>query len=399
MNTNRTYRGRASLFAICYLAYCVIYVARLNFTVGAAQLQTTGVLSTAQIGIIGSVFALVYAICKVPAGYLGDRFPAGTLIMTGLLITGLSNIAIGLRLAFLPMAVLWAVNAAGQAMLWGPMVRSLACAFGETRGKRACMYLSTAVGVGSIVGLLLAARCASSLGVAACFLVPGGAAILTALPVRLLLGRQETAPGAQRVPLRTSLGVFRDPSFRRVVLPAVAHGMIKDNLNVFLGVYFVDRFSLNVSAMAGYVFFVPLMALTGRLLYPVFYRVLREENRVSCAGFALTALALLPLPLHGLTAPGAMICLGVVSAMVSMINAQLLSVFPVRFAAAGSASFAASVLDFITYGGAGLGALLFGVLIQHYGYNSMFAVWMAGAMISALTMRRGTAVNGREDLT
>ena len=41
-----------------------------------------------------------------------------------------------------------------------------------------------------------------------------------------------------------------------------------------------------------------------------------------------------------------------------------------------------SLMDVITYGGAGLGSLLFGLLIQQYGFNSMFLVWGLVSVLS-----------------
>ena len=144
--------------------------------------------------------------------------------------------------------------------------------------------------------------------------------------------------------------------------------MIKDNINVWLGVYFIDTFQIDLERVAGYVFIIPVFALLGRMLYPAVYRILKNDSMVS--GFSLVA----------------MVCLGVLSAMVAMINTHMLSIFPTMFSAKGSLSFTASVMDLLTYTGAGIGSLIFGMLIQYFGFKSMFLIWGAVSVASFLLL-------------
>ena len=100
-------RKRALVFVTCYLAYSSIYVARLNFSVASALLESVGTLDKTGIGIIGSIFSFTYAISKVPNGYIGDRIPARKMIAVGLLIAGVSNLVIGFMPQFFSIAILW----------------------------------------------------------------------------------------------------------------------------------------------------------------------------------------------------------------------------------------------------------------------------------------------------
>ena len=38
------------------------------------------------------------------------------------------------------------------------------------------------------------------------------------------------------------------------MVPAISHGMIKDNINVWLAVYFVDSYGIDLKQMAGFIF-------------------------------------------------------------------------------------------------------------------------------------------------
>lgn len=46
------------IFTVGFLAYASIYIARLNFAVASAAFESGGLLNKAQIGIIGSMFAI-----------------------------------------------------------------------------------------------------------------------------------------------------------------------------------------------------------------------------------------------------------------------------------------------------------------------------------------------------
>ena len=51
---------KTGIFTVCYLAYLFIYVARLNLSMAAPGLKDLQILSMEQIGLLGSVFSIVY---------------------------------------------------------------------------------------------------------------------------------------------------------------------------------------------------------------------------------------------------------------------------------------------------------------------------------------------------
>ena len=245
------------MFLLAYAAYSSVYIARLNFPVASALYEAAGTLSKKQIGIIGSVFSFCYAIGKIPNGYLGDRLSSRFVIVCGLAVTGISNLFIGFLPHFYSIAVFWGLNAYGQSMIWGPMLRSFSENYHEQLYRSVMQYLVSAVAVGSILGLCLSSRCVTVYGVTACFAIPGLFALLMAVLIRLFFldspGKKSEHPAISRA----IAAVFEKRRFRQMILPAMAHGMIKDNINVWLALYFVDSYQTDVSRMAGFLFFVP----------------------------------------------------------------------------------------------------------------------------------------------
>ena len=72
-------------------------------------------------------------------------------------------------------------------MLWGSLLRTFSRHYDKTAFKKVSQYLVSSVAVGSIIGLLLASKCADAGGAALCFIIPGIVTLIMALAVRLFL--------------------------------------------------------------------------------------------------------------------------------------------------------------------------------------------------------------------
>ena len=381
------------LFLIGYLSYCAVYMARLNLTVVAALLQTNGTLNHAQIGIIGSVFSFCYALSKIPNGFMGDRLNTKTVLVTGLVITGFSNLLIGFFLRYETMVVLWGINAFGQSMLWGVLLRSYRAFFDARTYQETVHRLISSVAVGSILGLLLASCCANAFGAAACFFVPGGIALLMAFIVLSFFpgvpGLNKTQSGASAL-LSVTRDLLHSQRFRSAIVPAMAHGMIKDNLNVWLAVFFSTVYHLDLASLRGFLFFIPLFALLGRLIYPFGCRLVQSELGLVKLSFLICAILNALLAFCHFGPYVSLLCMGLDMALVSLINTFLLSSFPSELAqdASDSLAYSASLMDLITYGGAGFGSILFGLSISHFGFSSMFLIWSVVSLLSLCFLPR-----------
>lgn len=58
------YKRQRLIFLILYLAYTSIYVARVNLSVAGPKMIDANLLSTVQLGALGSVFSTIYWNCQ-----------------------------------------------------------------------------------------------------------------------------------------------------------------------------------------------------------------------------------------------------------------------------------------------------------------------------------------------
>ena len=385
---------------IYYIAYSALYVGRLNFSVASAALKNAGALTKPQIGLIGSVFSLMYAAWKLPAGYLGDRVKPVYFISGGIAVSALANLLIGFFPNYYTILSMWALNAFGQSVVWGPTLKAINARFTKEKARYICSVFASSVAVGSVAGLYLSTRCVTVWGVSACFFIPS-ALLFSMAGVTAYISRKDAVltDGARDEKHVSPWRLLTCASFTRILLPTAAHGLIRDNVSIWMALYFVDAYGIDISSIAGYIFFIPVFALAGRFAFPLLFRLFRGDERpVPALAFGVSAVCCGVLLVFDKNPLLSAVMLGVISAAVSLVNTELATVYPARFAGTGDVAFMSSAIDLAAYSGSGIGSLAFGALVEYCGYGSMFAVWgvLAAAsiplLLSALSVKQAPQI-------
>src|SRR5450756_409036 len=146
---------------------------------------------------------------------------------------------------------------------------------------------------------------------------------------------------------------------------------------------FMDLYQLDFSKVKYYIFLMPLATLLGRVLFPVWYKLCKGNETITLASGFLLCIAML-LPFLFLTPPIWLtsILLAVVCICTSIINAELMSVYPINFQKSNQVSTVSGILDCATYIGSALGSAAFGFLIIGFGYTAMISVWIVLCIVS-----------------
>ena len=378
---------RNRIFSVCYLAYLFIYVARLNLSMAAPGLKELQILSVEQIGLLGSAFSVVYACGRLFSGILSDRIAPWKMISAGLLLCGISNLCFGLFPPFAAILLLWSVNALAQSMLWGSILRILSAIYPETEAKKRASYMATTVASGNLVGILLNSALINRFGLSWAFLIPGGITLLVSLLV--VCNTRHIRPTLQQKQKQNFSGLLKKPSVRHMLLPALIHGVLKDNISLWMTVYVMDSFGVDLEQSSYYILLIPVLGFVARMVAPELYRLAGERERpVLARGFAACICGALLLVLLAVSPWMAIVYLGLVYMAVSVMNACFLSFFPLRFAGENAVASVSGIMDFATYLGTGISSMIFGVLIKGYGYNAMFLTWAVLCALGLLLQRK-----------
>lgn len=382
-------RKQLWIFVVCYFGYTAIYIARLNLSMAAPAMKELGILSPAQLGLLGSVFSVIYALGRLVNGSLGDTCIPWKMICLGLGLVTVSNLLFSLFPPFWGLLILWGGNAYAQSMMWSSVLCVLAATFSEAEAKRITPYMGTAVAAGNVLGIVVNSALINAYGLRWAFVIPGGITLLVGLLTLLFLrevpagGNGEEKPSPFRV-----LRLVKEPEIRMAALPAALHGVIKENITLWMTVYFVDRFGVDLEASADFVLLIPLVGLGGRLCYGPLLRWCRgEEHRVSQRAFLACVLG--AVVLYAADRPVvAMICLSLLYAAISVINTSFLSVYPLHFRREGSIASVSGFMDFCTYLGGGISSSLYGLMNQNGKYGGMFLTWAVISVLCVFAMGR-----------
>ena len=364
---------------VCYASYMAIYFARLNLSSASPQLLEAGVLTAAQVGLLGSAFSAIYALGRLVNGNLSDRFSPRLMLSLGLTAASLGNILFGLLPPFPALLVLWSANALGQSMLWGAILSIVSASYPVERGKRVISVISTSASAGMLLSVVAMPKLLASGNVRFAFLIPGGFTLLCAAAAAVVL--RKLPRSAARSARPRLLPLLHDREILTMAAPAVLHGCMKESIPLWMTLYFVRQFNVDLETSSYYVLFIPLAGFLARLICPQLLRLFRNsEQRLSVTFFFLCILAS-----AGLCAAArpvaALLCMGLLYIWITVINTMFVSVYPLN--KTGCVASVGGLMDFLTYLGASIASPIYGLLIDTHGFRPMFLSW---AVISALCM-------------
>ena len=388
-------RKSTIIFIICYLAYTSIYIARLNLSMASPGLIDARILDTVEIGMMGSIFSIIYAFGRFLNGQLSDRISPWIMISVGLVLAGISNICIGFFPPFIGILLLWGTNAFAQSMLWSSILCTIAELYDEETARKKTSYMVTSVAVGNIAGIILNTFIINQFGLRFAFIIPGGLTLLFSSLVLLTMRKKSATTASPRNHI-SMLQLLKNKEMQISLLPAILHGTMKDNISLWMTVYFVDKFNIDLNQSAYFVLLIPVMGFIGRMVYPACYKLCQEqEHKVSLYSFVLCTAAALVLGFGTSSPLCAAVCLSLIYTAVSLINTSFLSIYPIRFVSTGNVASVSGIMDFATYFGAGVSSLFYGYIIEKAGYSPMYLSWAAFSLISIIFLRM--LLSGKSD--
>ena len=374
-------------FLVCYLAYTAIYIARVNLSIVSPELKSMEMLDAAEIGMLGSVFSVVYACGRMINGYIGDKQPPWLMMSVGLFFAGISNILIGFFPPFVGILLLWGVNAFSQSMLWSSVLKIVSSIYDEQTAKKKTSYIVTSVAMGNILGIVLNTVVINQFGARFAFIIPGGLTLVFCALI-ILATRKVKCDVNVKKEHKPMLQLFKEKEMKLAIIPALLHGVMKDNISLWMTVFFVDTYNIDLSKTAGFILFIPIIGFFGRLVYPACYKFFKEdEHKVSVFGFLVCFIAALPIcfKVHEIIA---VLCLSLIYTAASVINTSMLSIFPMHYIKTGNVSSVSGIMDFATYFGAGLGSVVYGFVIDNTGkYALMYASWAVISLVSIFILK------------
>lgn len=123
---------RGTVFSVTWLTYAGYYLCRKNFAVSKASLIGDYGFSNIELGWVDTAFLAAYALGQFINGPLGDRFGPKRVVVSGLILSAVVNIAFGFSAALGAFILFYGINGYAQSTGWPGMVKTFANWFSKS---------------------------------------------------------------------------------------------------------------------------------------------------------------------------------------------------------------------------------------------------------------------------
>jgi len=182
---------RIRIFYSIYVGYALFYFTRKSFTFSMPALINDLGFDKADLGFLGTLLAVTYAISKFVSGLISDKSSLRVLMGAGLVLTGIFTIFAGLSSSVLFFAIFLGLNGLFQG--WGspPCAKLLTYWYSQTERGRWWGWWNTSHNIGGAVIPILCAFAIQAFGWRYAMHLPGVMAIIVGL---FLINRIRNSP-------------------------------------------------------------------------------------------------------------------------------------------------------------------------------------------------------------
>lgn len=202
---------RSRTFWGATIAYSLYYVCRMSLSVVKQPLIDEGVLTAGELGLIGSALLFVYAVGKFLNGFIADYCNVRRFMATGLVVSAVINILMGVMglfngvaalpsvVIFMSFAILWGMNGWVQSMGSPPGVISLSRWFPQSKRGTYYSMFSTSPYIGEFLSFIITGVVVGALGWQSGFIVAGIAGFIGTLIILLFVSDTPESKGLPSV--------------------------------------------------------------------------------------------------------------------------------------------------------------------------------------------------------
>ena len=164
------------------LGYSLYYVCRTSLNVMKKPILDSGMLDATQLGVIGSALLFAYAIGKLVNGFIADHCNIKRFMATGLLVSTLANLTMGIvgifgsnnefigeaaipsAVTFVIFAIMWGINGWSQSMGAAPAIIALSRWFPLSRRGTFYGFFSASHNIGEFFSFLFVGSLVATAG-------------------------------------------------------------------------------------------------------------------------------------------------------------------------------------------------------------------------------------------
>ena len=404
----KTISGRAArlFMLLCSAVYFTSYMTRINYGAVITELIAAEGVTKEMAGSVSTAAFFTYGVGQLISGFIGDRIHPRVLIVIGMLATAGCNIL----MPFVPepslMILLWAVNGFSQALFWPPLVRMMATHLNGADYNKACVWVSAASSIATIVIYLLAPVCIAAAGWQLIFFIGAAMAVLMVVLWIALSPKDGDIRPTAAAAASSAAGDPDTPSLWRdrpvmlmiamLGIVIILQGILRDGVTTWMPTLVSDTFRLSseISILSGIV--LPIFSM---ISYQAAAKINdRMKNEVACAAllFGIGSVSALVMTfLFGTTPIAAVLLMALITGCIHDVNLMLISRLPKYFGKYNKISTVSGLLNAFTYIGSAASTYGFAVLSETFGWHytviSWFVIAALGTLVALLCIRKWKA--------
>lgn len=385
------------LFWLCWFAYSMSYIGRLNYSASMADILAAGEVTKAFLGSVGTGFLACYGAGQLLNGIIGDKLSPKFMVGIGLFGAGAANVLMGLNTTPGRMLIIWCANGYFQSMLWSPIIRCFAEWLpGNTRSK-AGVNLSTTIPIGTILSYAVSSAVLALAGWRAVFVLSGALLIAASLvwfagitSLRAFIARREglcdvedaSAGTGQRGRMLAFPSLLIGSGLVFAVVSILFNGILKDGVTLWVPTFLAEYFGVVPSTAAAFSIVLPVVSLTGA--YAAVWmnkKYFNNEMTTTAMLFGVSILSFVGLVTLGrfhIVFAAVLFALSLASML--GVNSMLLTFIPFHFSPLGKSASVTGFLNACSYFASAVSSVTIGIVAENRGWNITILTWIAVAV-------------------
>lgn len=387
------------LSVICPLVYFASYLTRKNYSVVMSEIIISEGITNSQGSLAVTLSLISYGFGQIISGVLGDRFKPQRVVLCGLLLSALFNLALPFCPDTWSRAVVWFLNGFAQSLIWPPLVRIMAASM-DRRSYNDC---TVNVNVAATVATVLLYLTASTVWIrffnwkfvfyssaAVCILI----SLLwvfgfKALSKRGLPFEKDRASSTEALGARPHLSFSKlcASGFILIAIAIVCQGSLRDGINDWVPSFIINTFDLEAESAILKSIVLPIFTVISlKAVGFVSGRFVKNEVKASCITFGL-GLAGCVFLLFFYTANQylTLIVSALTCSFMHCVNFFLVCIVPAKFEKYGLVSTMSGIINSFTYIGSAAATYGFGAVSDRWGWNACVILWVVIALIGTGT--------------
>lgn len=391
---------------ICWLAYAVAYVGRLNYAASIVAIVGDMGVTKSQAGLVSSFFFFAYGVGQIVNGILSKRYNNRVMVFLSLFISACLNVSMPLIGNISVMKYIWLLNGVVQSVLWCTLIKTISIHVSDEKMSTAIVVMSTPVAAGTIVVYGLSALFVKIADWRYTFFVAAVMLLITAFVWFALYGDGRgdvnfTVPSSEENDSeKKSSGISAATVMCLVsfALVGITNGFIKDGINTWGASVFFEEFGISRSFSILLTLLMPMVSLVGATFVARIHKKISSHSLMDLIFYAISAavclIILFALKVHSL--PLVIVTFVAVACLMSMVNNVVTSVYPLDRRKIMSSGFVSGFLNSFCYVGSTVTSYSLGAISQNHGWNVAFVVIFTVSALAVVLSAAGVITERKE---